>query len=123
MATKEQTIAELTKPANGWLYTPWAETTARRPLFLEQDVFVFEAAGSNLTLRVTEPGSRLVLGKDLLLAWDASVAAFTVTAYGRFMEFRATPAGTPHGWRMIYTAEYEAAPHHSPDEGGDGDPK
>lgn len=123
MATKEQTIAELTKPANGWSYRPWTSAAARRLLFLAQDVFVFGVAGNNLTLRVTEPGGLLVLGKELLLAWDANSAAFTTTAYGRFMEFRATPVGTPHGWRMDYIAEYEAAPHHAPDEGGDGDPK
>jgi hypothetical protein len=124
MATKEQTITALTTPANGWNFTPHSSTTMlRRPLFASGDTFEFAGAGDNLTLRVTDGDGRLVFGKDLLLGWDVVTNAFTVTAYGRHMELRATPANTEFGWSMGYQAEYEACPHQSPDEGGDGDPK
>lgn len=124
MATKEQTIAALTAPTDGWTFTASSSTTAlRRPIFVNGDNFQFSGAGDNLALRVIEAGGRHVLGKDLLLGWDVATGAFTVTAYGRHMEIRATPSDTELGWSLRYQAEYEAGPHQNPDEGGDGDPK
>jgi len=124
MATKEQTITALTSPTNGWTFNAGSTTTAlRRPIFMNGDNFLFSGAGDNLALRVLDDNGRFVLGKDLLLGWDVATGAFTVTAYGRHMEIRATPANTELGWTLNYQAEYEAGPHLSPDEGGDGDPK
>jgi hypothetical protein len=124
MATKEQSVTALTTPTDGWSFIATSSTTSlRRPIFANGDSFQFSGAGDNLALRVLDEKGGLVLGKDLLLAWDATTAAFTVTAYGRHMEIRATRANTPFGWSMRYQAKYESGPHHSPDEGGDGDPK
>lgn len=125
MATKAETITALTNLANGWDFTPTPGPSAmvRRPIFMDGDTFRFTGAGDNLALRVTDESDRHVLGKDLLLGWDPTTEAFTVTAYGRHMEFRASPANTAYGWRLNYQGMYEAEPHADPDEGGDGDPK
>lgn len=125
MATKAQTVTALTDPANGWDFTPTPAPSAmlRRPIFMDGDTFRFAAVGDSLALSVSDEGERHVLGKDLLLGWDPTTDAFTVTAYGRHMEFRASPADTATGWRLNYQGVYEAEPHLDPDEGGDGDPK
>lgn len=125
MATKAQTVTALTDAANGWNFTPAGDPNAmlRRPIFMDGDTFDFTAVGDNLALCVTDDDERHVLGKDLLLGWDPTTEAFTVTAYGRHMEFRASQANTPYGWRLNYQGVYEAEPHADPDEGGDGDPK
>ncbi|TDR37878.1 hypothetical protein DFR29_12352 [Tahibacter aquaticus] len=126
MATREQTSQALAAPANGWLFEVTTEATLRRPIFSTGDTFVFSPAGMNLSLQVTDQTGKLVLGKDLLLAWNTDAAAFTATAYGRHMKFLINPVNrldSEIDWDMTYSADYEAAPHHSPDEGGDGDPK
>lgn len=126
MATRQQTIDALTGPSAGWTFTPNSEVTLRRPLFLQDDNFVFSSVGESLTLRVLHGEGQnavQVLGKDLLLGWDTVTSAFTVTAYGRHMEFRAMQQGNEENWFLNYQAMYEADPHSTPDEGGDGDPK
>ncbi|MBL8299800.1 MAG: hypothetical protein JNN30_15795 [Rhodanobacteraceae bacterium] len=125
MATKVQTVSALTTPQNGWTFTPTTDVKQllRRPVFMQGDNFLFTSVGDNLALRVVDTGGKQVLGKDLLLGWDPATEAFTVTAYGRHMEIRASPANTGLGWRLKYQGVYEAEPHLAPDEGGDGDPK
>ncbi|HSX59001.1 MAG TPA: hypothetical protein VLF18_02265 [Tahibacter sp.] len=124
MATKEETVSALTTVKDGWSYVAIStDTTLRRPIFGNRDAFYFSPVGGELAMTVIDTDGRAVLGTALQLGWNDDVAAFTTTAYGRHMQFRAVRANTPHGWSMSYRAEYEAPPHHHPDEGGDGDPR
>lgn len=128
MATREEMAQALTTAANGWNYEPRSsESPLRRLLFQPGDTFFFSfgecGCDCRLFLRAVGGDEVLVLGADLALEWNSVANAYTVTAYGRRMEFSAAPANTTTGWAMVYNAEYEAPPHNSPDEGGDGDPK
>lgn len=120
MLGRDEQLAILPHAA-GWEFHPNSSSTLRRVLFHEGDTFFFTPVDNQLSLQVVGD-SVAVLGKQLLLTWSEGSAAFIATAYGREMEFSVSGTSA-NDWQMHYEANYEAPPHHAPDEGGDGDPK